>query len=117
MAKFIVFFNRLINLYLYFILGACLLSWVPNINPNYPLFHAIFTAAGFYILPPFMGLSFSPALVMLALGLVSVGLVKIYNKFYAPKEKEIIVLTPEEFIEKINKEAEKTKEDSEDDSI
>lgn len=117
MAKFIVFLNRFINLYLYFVLGACLLSWVPNINPNYPLFHVIFTAAGFYILPPIMGLSFSPALVMLVLGFISVGLVKIYNKFYAPKEKEIIVLTPEEFIEKINKEAEKTKEESNDDSI
>ena len=29
-------------LYMYYVLGACMLSWVPNINPDYPLFNFIF---------------------------------------------------------------------------
>lgn len=112
MAKFILFLDRLINLYLYFVIGACLLSWVPNINPNYPLFHMIFKAAGFFILPPFMGMSFSPALVMVVCALISMGLGKIYDKYYADSEPEIIVVTPDEFIKEIR---EKKKEDKKDD--
>lgn len=113
MAKLILFLDRLINLYLYFVIGACLLSWVPNINPNYPLFNLIFKAAGFYILPPFMGMSFSPALVMVICALISMGLGKIYNKYFASNEPEVIVVSPEEFIEKIKEQ--KEKEDKEDD--
>ncbi len=114
MAKFILFLDRLINLYLYFVIGACILSWVPNINPNYPLFHMIFKSAGFYILPPFMGLSFSPAVVMVVCALISMGLGKIYNKYFASNEPEIIVVTPDQFIKEIREENKK-KEDKKDD--
>ncbi|MBQ8459344.1 YggT family protein [bacterium] len=103
MKNFIIFLDRLVNLYLYFIIGACILSWIPNINPNFPMFHYIFKAAGFYIIPPVMGMSFSPALVMLIAALISMSLRKLYNKLYPPVEKKIIILTPEEFMEKINK--------------
>ena len=112
MAKFILFLDRLINLYLYFVIGACILSWVPNINPNYPLFNLIFKSAGFYILPPFMGMSFSPALVMVVCALISMGLGKIYNKYYASENPDIIVVTPDELIKEIK---EKKKEDKKND--
>ena len=42
MANFIKFLYRLVMLYMYYVLGACMLSWVPNINPDYPLFNFIF---------------------------------------------------------------------------
>ena len=57
MAKFLIYIIRILNLYLYFVVGACLLSLVPNINPNYPLFHYIFKFAGFYLIPPVFGVS------------------------------------------------------------
>lgn len=109
MAKFILFLNRLVNLYLYFIVGACVLSWVPNINPNYPLFHCIFKLAGFFIVPPFMGMNFSPALVMIVCAFIIAGLEKIYNKYYADKEPKIIVLSPEEFLAKLNQQKDEVK--------
>lgn len=111
MANLIVFLYRLINLYLYFIIGACLLSLVPNINPDYPLFNFIFKFAGFYIIPPFAGVSFSPALVMAVVALISMGLRKLYNKYYAGKEPQIIVLTQDELIEKLKKEKGEEKKD------
>lgn len=112
MANLIIFLDRLINLYLYFVIAACIMSWVPNINPNYPLFHFIFKFAGFYIIPPFAGVSFSPALVMVTAVLISMGLRKIYIKYYASKNPQIIVLTPEEFAKKL---AEENREDKKDD--
>lgn len=107
MANFIILLDRIVNLYLYYVLGACLLSWVPNINPNYPLFHVIFKFAGFYIIPPFAGVSFSPALVMVVAGLISLALRKIYNKYYADEVPQIIVLTKDELIEKLKEEKRK----------
>ena len=97
MAKFIIFLNKLLNLYIYFIIGACVLSWIPNINPNYPLFNFIFKTAGFYIIPPFLGISFSPALVMIVCVLIMMGLKKIYYKYYATQNPEIIILTKDQF--------------------
>ncbi len=111
MGKFILFLDRLVNLYMYFILGACVLSWVPNINPNYPLFHYIFKFAGCYLLPPVMGFLFAPALVMVVCALVSMGLKKLYDKFFAEKEQKVIIITPEELIEKLEKQKEGNKED------
>ena len=118
MGKFIKFLDRLINFYLYYVVMACFLTLIPYINPNYPLFNFIFKSAGFYIIPPIFGISFSPALVLTVLVLCSIGLNKIYDKFYAPKEPKIIVLTPEEFMKKvasgeiIPKEEEKNKEEN-----
>ena len=91
---------------MYFILGACLLSWIPNINPDYPLFYYIFKFSGAYILPPVIGFAFGPALLMVICALISMGLKKIYIKFYAEKEPKVIVLTPEELVEKLNKQKE-----------
>lgn len=111
MAKFIVFLSRLVNLYLYFVIGACVLSWVPNVNPNYPLFNAIFKAAGFYIIPPIFGISLSPALVMLIAGLALLGLGKVYTKYYMKDTPQIVVLTKEEFLEKLKEEKGENKKD------
>ena len=102
MGKLILFLGRLINLYLYFIIGACVLSWIPNINPEYPLFNFIFKMAGAGILPPVLGFDIGPAVLMAALALIWAGLEKIYRKYYAPKEPEIIVITKDELIEKLN---------------
>ncbi len=102
MAKLILFLGRLINLYLYFVVGACVLSWVPNVNPEYPLFSFIFKMAGAGIIPPVLGFDIGPAILMALLALVWAGLEKIYRKFYAPKEREIIVITKEELMEKLN---------------
>ena len=116
MAKFIIFIARFLNLYLYFILGACLLSWIPNINPQYPLFNLIFKFAGAGILPPVLGFDLGPALLMVILALAWSGLEKLYAKFYAPKQQDIVVLSKEEFIEKMKElssqnEPEKEKQD------
>lgn len=113
MANLIIFLDRIIYLYLYFIVGACLLSWIPNINPDYPLFHFIFTAAGCYLLPPVMGFSIAPALVALVCASISTGLRKIYDKYYADKEPQVIVISPEELAQKL-KEQNKKKEDNND---
>lgn len=115
MAKFILFLDRLIYFYIYFVIGACLLSWVPNINPDYPLFAYIFKAAGFYLIPPILGFSFSPTVVVLALVIISVGLRKLYDKFFAKKEPEIIILTKDELINKLNKDIKEVED--KDDSI
>lgn len=104
--KFIIFSDRFINLYLYFIVFACILSWVPNINPNYPLFNLIFKISGFYLLPPFMGFTVAPIVIMMVLALLSIGLHKIYKKLFTLDPSKFIVLTKEDFereLEKFNK--------------
>lgn len=103
MAKFIRFLYRLVNYYLYFVVMACFLALVPNINPNYPLFNCIFKISGFYLIPPIFGFIISPMLVMIVLALIMMGLNKIYTKYYAPKEPKVLVMTPEQFIEQIKK--------------
>jgi uncharacterized protein YggT (Ycf19 family) len=109
MGKFILFIGRLIYLYLYFIVGACVLSWVPNINPQYPLFKLIFNMAGAGIFPPVLGFDIGPVVLMSVLGLIWAGLEKIYKKFYAPKDREIIIISKDELLEKLKEQ----KEDSE----
>lgn len=104
MAKFILIIDRLVNLYMYYVGLACLLSWVPNINPDYPLFHFIFMSSGFYLLPPFMGFLFAPVLIMVLCALSSAGLGKLYDKLNKEKEPRIIIMSPEEFIQKIEQE-------------
>ena len=113
MANFIKFLYRLVMLYMYYVLGACMLSWVPNINPDYPLFSFIFKSAGFYLIPTILGLSISPAIVMLVCGFVLLGSDKIYAKYFAPKEPKIVVMSPEEFFEKM-KEQQNKEEDKKD---
>ena len=103
MAKFIRFLYRLVNYYLYFVVMACFLALVPNINPNYPLFNYIFKIAGFYLIPPVFGFIISPMLVMIISALIMMGLGKIYAKYYAPKDPKVLVMTPEQFIEQIKK--------------
>ena len=103
MAKFIRFLYRLINYYLYFVVMACFLALVPNINPNYPLFNYIFKIAGFYIIPPIFGFLISPMLVLIISALIMMGLDKIYAKYYAPKDPKVLVMTPEQFMEQIKK--------------
>ena len=93
----IIFTDRFINLYLYFIIVGCLLSWIPNINPNYPLFNFIFKACGFYLIPPVLGFAVAPVLLMMVLVLISMGLTKIYFKYFPPNEPQIIVLSKDEF--------------------
>ena len=105
MAKFIIFLDRIVNYYLYFVVMACFLSLVPNINPNYPLFDFIFKAAGFYLIPGIIGITFSPAIIMITLALISAGLHKIYEKYYAKDEPKILVMSPEDFIKKIQEES------------
>lgn len=112
-AKLIIFLDKILNLYLYFIIGACVLSWVPNINPDYPLFHYWFVGAGFYIVPPILGVSFSPVIAMIVAGAMSMGLRKLYDKFYKKDEPKIVVMTPEEFMQKM---IEDKREDKKDDS-
>ena len=103
MAKFIRFLYRLINYYLYFVVMACFLALVPNINPNFPLFNYIFKIAGFYIIPPIFGFIISPMLVLIISALIMMGLDKIYTKYYAPKDPKVLVMTPEQFMEQIKK--------------
>lgn len=103
MAKLIRFLYRLVNYYLYFVVMACFLALVPNINPNYPLFNYIFKIAGFYLIPPIFGFIISPMLVMIISALIMMGLGKIYDKYYAPKEPKVIVMPPEQFIEQVKK--------------
>lgn len=110
MARIIVFLNKLINLYLYFVIMACFLGCVPNINPNYPLFHYIFKFAGFNLIPPIFGFYISPAVVMISCALISRGLIKIYNKYYESKKPEVIVISADEFIKRANEFAQNSEE-------
>lgn len=100
-GNLIKFTDRILNLYLYYIIVACFLSLVPNINSNYPLFHFIFKSAGFYILKPFFGFSFCPMLLMMGLVLLSLGLRKIYDKYFHI-EQEVYIISAKDFIEKVN---------------
>ena len=112
MANFIKFLYRLVMLYMYYVLGACMLSWVPNINPDYPLFNFIFKSSGVYLIPPILGLSIWPAVLMTLCGLVLVGLDKIYAKYFAKNELKILVMSPEEFFDKMKEQ--QNKEDKKD---
>lgn len=103
MGKIILFLDRLINLYLYFVVMACFLSLVPNINPDFPLFHFIFKFAGFYLIPPIFGINISPMPSMVGLVLCSMGLKKIYIKFFAKKEPQIVFLSKETFEKSVKK--------------
>mgnify|MGYP006916028600 CR=1 FL=1 len=103
MKKLIIFLYRVVNYYLYFIVMACFLAIVPNINPNYPLFHRIFQLAGFYIIPDIFGFIISPMILMTVLALIMIGLGKIYDKYYASKEPQVIVMSPEDFMKKMIK--------------
>lgn len=116
MGKFLLFLNNLVNFYLYFTVMACFLSLIPYINPDYPMFHVIFTAAGFYIVPPFAGFAFGPAVMLTALVLISTGLNKLYEKYFMPEQPKIVVLTPEQFINAMQNKDEfiKSLEESED---
>jgi uncharacterized protein YggT (Ycf19 family) len=116
MAKFIIFLDRVVNLYLYYVVMACFLSLVPNINYNYPLFDFIFRAAGFYLIPPIFGISFSVMFVMVSLALFSTGLKKIYYKYYFDKELKLVVLTKEEFEQKFGKVPSNLEKDKNDDN-
>ncbi len=86
MAKLILFLDRLVNFYLYYVVMACFLAIVPNINYDYPLFHFIFTSAGFYIIPPIFGISFSLLAMMITCVLISMGLKKAYNTIIEDKK-------------------------------
>lgn len=103
MAKFIRFLYRLVNYYLYFVVMACFLALVPNINPDFPLFNCIFKVAGFYLIPPVFGFIVSPMFIMVISALIMMGLNKIYTKYYAPKEQKVIIMTPEQLVEQIKK--------------
>ena len=111
MARFIIFLDRLVNLYIFYVIGACILSWVPNINPDYPLFSYIFKFAGFNLIPPIAGISLAPAVVMVVAALISMGLKTLYLKFFADKEPKIVVLSPEEFFEKFKNDKSEEKKD------
>jgi uncharacterized protein YggT (Ycf19 family) len=114
MAKIIIFLDRVVNLYLYYVVMACFLSLVPNINFDYPLFDFIFKSAGFYLIPPIFGVSFSVMFVMVTLALISAGLKKVYLKYYFKEEPKLVVLSKEEFeqkFEKMQSELEKDKND------
>ena len=100
LGKLLIFTDRVINLYLYFVVCACFLSLVPNINPNYPLFHYIFKAACFYLIPPVFGFSFSPMLIMITLVMLSIGLHKLYDKFFR-QDPPVYIIPAEEFLERI----------------
>ena len=102
LRKLVIFADRLVNLYLYFIIGACILSLVPNINPNYPLFHYIFKFAGFYLIPPLLGFSFSPMVLMITLVMISIGLHKLYHKYFYV-EPQVYVMSAQDFFDKVNK--------------
>ena len=110
MAKFLKFLYKLVNLYLYFVVMACLLTLIPNINPNYPLFDFIFTVSGFYLIPPIFGFYISPMFMLVVLTLISMGIAKLYNK-YDKDEPKVINMSPEEFSKKFM--ADKDKEISE----
>ena len=113
MAKFVLLVDRIINLYLYFVVIACFLSLVPNINPNYPLFHMIFKLAGFYVFPPIFGVSFSCMIIMMGCAMLSVGLKKLYIKKFLPKEPKVIVISKDEFEKQyVNVKEENQEEDS-----
>ena len=115
MKKFLLISDRIINLYVFYIVMALFLSIVPNINPDYPLFHFIFTSAGFYIKLPFVGVMFSPMLIMICLVLISTRLRKLYIKLYEKDAPEIIIWTREDFaknLEKFNQLKEELKQDN-----
>ncbi len=116
MVNFLMFLDRLINYYLYFVVMSCFLSLVPNINPDYPLFNVIFKAAGFYIIPPVFGFIIAPAIIMTLLVLCSMGIRKIIEKYFKPQEPQILVMTPEEFIRTIQKNNNGGRDDSDENS-
>ena len=106
---------------MYFLLGVAILSWIPNINPDYPLFHMLFKFSGFYLLPPFMGLALAPALLMVVGAFLIMMLEKIYDRFYKPEKQQVYFMSSEEFTRRLdefqkNKELQNKKEEMNDDS-
>ena len=101
MKAFIIFLDRVINLYILFVVMACFLALIPNINPMFPLFHYIFILAGFYIIPTVFGISFAPVIMLCTCTLISIGLRKIYDKYYNPKNQEVYYISAEQFAKQL----------------
>ena len=110
MPALILFLDRVLNLYIMFIVLACFLALIPNINPMYPLFHYIFKFAGFYMIPPVFGISFAPVCMLCICTIISIGLRKVYVKYYNPKDKEVFYISAEQFMKHLN-EMDKIEED------
>lgn len=110
----ILFLYNLTNLYIYFIVMACFLGVIPNINPNYPLFNYIFKIAGFYLIPPIFGFYLSPMLMLIVTTLIMLGLGKLYNKYFKPDEPKVIIMSQKDFIDTfVNKKEEERKDTDE----
>ena len=75
--------NFVCVLYFYLILIRCILSWVPNINPNKQPFALIYGSTDWYldlfrkIIPPFGGIDFSPIAAVFALSLIQMILIRV----------------------------------------
>ena len=102
MRVLILFLDRIINLYILFIVMACFLALIPNINPAYPLFHYIFMFAGFYLIPPIFGIVFAPVCMLCICTIISIGLRKLYDKYYNPKNHEVFYISAEQFAKHFN---------------
>ena len=50
MKKFIETLCFIINIYIYYVVICCFLTWIPNLNMDYPTFKIMFWLAGFNIL-------------------------------------------------------------------
>ena len=68
MKKFVSLVCNLIDLYIYFVVICCFMTWIPNLNVNFPAIKIMFWLAGFNILSniPFINM-FVPLIMVLLL--------------------------------------------------
>lgn len=68
MKKIIEIFCKFIDLYIYFVILCCFMTWIPNLNWDFPAIQLMFWLAGFGILAniPILS-SFVPLILILLL--------------------------------------------------
>ena len=67
MKKFVKFLCQFIDIYIYYVVICCFLTWIPNLNWDFPAIKVLFWIAGFNILSNIPILSMFVPLIMICL--------------------------------------------------
>jgi len=84
MKKFISGICNLIDIYIYFVVICCFLTWVPNLNWNFPALKIMFWLAGFHL---FANIPVINMFVPLLMILVLISVRKLLYKFIKEEDK------------------------------
>ena len=84
MKKFISGICSLIDIYIYFVVICCFLTWIPNLNWNFPALKIMFWLAGFQLFSDIPILNMFVPLLMI---LVLISIRKVLYKLIGEEDK------------------------------